>query len=45
MYDPDLYDSYSQFQRKDATELVPYLVSKMTPKNVETVLDFGCGTG
>jgi len=45
MHDPELYESYSQFQRRDAMELVPYIVSKMTSKKIETVLDFGCGTG
>lgn len=45
MYDPDLYDKYSEFQRRDAKEFVPYIVSKMTRKPVEIILDFGCGSG
>ncbi|ODN04169.1 Juvenile hormone acid O-methyltransferase [Orchesella cincta] len=45
MYDPDLYDKYSEFQRRDAREFIPYIVSKMTRKPTEVVLDLGCGSG
>jgi len=45
MYDPDLYDSFSEFQRRDARELVPYMVSNMRWKSGEKILDFGCGSG
>lgn len=40
-----MYDKYSEFQRRDAKEFVPYIVSKMSRKPVEIVLDFGCGSG
>lgn len=45
MYDPDSYDAFSQFQRRDAEEILPYLVNKMNWQNRQRILDFGCGSG
>ena len=45
MHDPDSYDVNSEFQRKDALELIPRLVSDMSWRKGEHVLDFGCGSG
>jgi len=45
MYDPDSYDSYSEFQRRDAKELLPYLVGQMDWRKGRRILDFGCGSG
>ena len=45
MYDPDSYDAYSEFQRKDARELVPYITSQMDWRKADRILDFGCGSG
>ena len=45
MHDPDAYDSSSQFQRRDARELIPYLVSQMDWRKESRILDLGCGSG
>ncbi|CAG7731538.1 unnamed protein product [Allacma fusca] len=45
MNDPDSYDAYSEFQRNDAAELVPYIVAQVHWKPSESILDFGCGSG
>lgn len=45
MEDPDSYDSFSDYQRRDALDFIPYIVSQMKWQSGETILDFGCGSG
>jgi len=45
MQDPDRYEFYKSAAARDAGVYVPKLISLMTWKRNEIVLDYGCGAG